>query len=495
MMTTRIWRGVRMRETQAGTDPDAPPRALSLPAAWDDRAAAALAELAPGEGSATLPRAADTWIRPVAARAREAGDPALADRLHALLLHRRGAPTMPVWAGAHDAAPGGLPGFTPGFVLNLPAFLDGVTGFDIPAFTEAIRTAATALRLGAPASGFALGFTDLDGLLAAIGVEYDSPAARDVAACLAALLRGTADLALAGDQPDLLSRIPTWPAPPRHCALPALAEAAAAARHLALQGAAGHPSTAICMPGPADALLGAETGGIAPAFSPVGPDGGLTRAASARLAAAGLAPEAALARVLEGEALLAPAGLAAHQAMHDAVAPYVHAMPERPVAGIRPAAPPVRRELPARRRGYTQKAALGGHRIYVRTGEYADGTLGEIHVSLPRESAPVRNLVENLAAAVSTGLQHGVPLEDYVAAFTLTRFGPAGRVEGDADIAHATSPLDYVFRNLAINYLGRCEVPEGIPEPNEAERLPLLPLDLPTQHRGRRPGLRLVSNG
>ena len=496
MTTTQIWRGVRMRETQAGADPDAPPRALSLPAAWDDRAAAALATLAPGDGSASLPRAADAWIRPIASRAREIGDPALADRLHALLLHRRAAPTMPVWSGGHDA-PGGPP---PGFVLNLPAFLDGATGFDIPAFTEAIRTAATALRLGAPASSgftpsFAIAFTDFDGLLAAIGVEYDSPAARDVAACLAALLRATADLALAGDQPDLLSRIPSWPPPPLHCAVPALAEAAAAARHLALQGAAGLPSTAITAPGPADALLGAETGGIAPAYSPVGPHGGLTRAACARLAAAGIMPEAALARVLQGEVLLAPMGLAAHQAMHDAVAPYVHMMPERPVAGARPASPPLRRELPARRRGYTQKAALGGHRIYVRTGEYADGSLGEIHVTLPRESAPVRNLVENLAAAVSTGLQHGVPLEEYVAAFTLTRFGPAGRVDGDADIQHATSPLDYVFRNLAINYLGRCDVPEGIPDPQEVETLPLLPLDLPTQYRGRRPGLRLVSNG
>src|ERR1700712_1308451 len=119
MTTTRIWRGVRMRETQAGIDPDAPSRPLTLPAAWDDRAAAALAELAPGEGRPPLPRAADAWIRPVALRAREAGDDALADRLHALLLHRRAAPTLPVWTGS-----GGAP---PGFVLNLPAFADGAT--------------------------------------------------------------------------------------------------------------------------------------------------------------------------------------------------------------------------------------------------------------------------------------------------------------------------------------------------------------------------------
>ena len=479
---------MRMRETEAGADPDAPPRPLTLPAAWDDRAAAALSALAPGEGRATLPRAADGWIRPVATRAREAGDPALADRLHALLLHRRAAPTMPVWNGATGAPPG--------FVLNLPCFLDGATGFDVPAFTEAIRTAATALRLGDPeAKHYAIGFTDLDGLLAAIGLDYDSPAARDVAACIAALLRATADIALAGEQPDLLSRLPTWPQPPARCALPALAEAAADARRTALLGSAGMPSTAIVVPGPADALLGAETGGIAPAFSPVGPDGALTRAAVARLAARGMAPEAALARVLQGETLLQPPGLAAHQAMHDAVALYMHAMPARPVAGARPAAPPLRRELPTRRRGYTQKAAVGGHRIYIRTGEYPDGSLGEVQISLPREGAALRGMMDSVAAAVSLGLQHGVPLEDYVTAFTLTRFGPAGRVEGDADVGHATSPLDYVFRNLAVCYLGHCTVPEGVPDPVEAETLPLLPLDLPTQHRARRAGLRLVSNG
>ena len=486
MTTTRIWRGVRMRETEAGADPDSPPRPLSLPAAWDDRAAAALAALAPGEGGTTLARAADTWIRPVATRARECGDSELADRLHTLLLHRRAAPTMPVWNGA-----AGMP---PGFVLNLPAFLDGGAGFDVPAFVAAVRTAATSLRLGDPgAARYAIGFTDLDGLLAATGIEYDSPAARDVAACLAALLRATADLALAGDQPDLLSRLPSWPVPPSRCALPALAEAAGAARVAALEGAAGMPSTAVVTPGPADALLGAETGGLAPAFSPVGPDGSLTRAAQSRLAARGLGPEAALARVLLGETVLEPPGLAAHQAMHDAVAPYMHAMPDRPVFGARPVAPPLRRELPARRRGYTQKAAVGGHRIYVRTGEYADGALGEVHVSLPREGAALRGMMDSVAGAVSLGLQHGVPLQEYVTAFTLTRFGPAGRVEGDTDVGHATSLLDYVFRNLAVNYLGRCDVPEGVPEPREPDLLPMLPLDLPDQRRGRRTGLRLVS--
>jgi ribonucleoside-diphosphate reductase alpha chain len=308
------------------------------------------------------------------------------------------------------------------------------------------------------------------------------------------LLRGTADLALAGEQPDLLSCLPSWPEPPPLRALPALAAAAVRARENALRGSSSLPSTAIGLPGPADALLGAETAGIAPAFSAVGHDGHLTRAAHARLSAQGLAPETALARILDGEPLLAPASLAAHQSMHDAVAPFFHAMPPRPAAGVVPAQPPRRRDLPARRRGYTQRSTIGGHRVYVRTEEYADGTLGEVHVTLPREGAVMRNMMDSVTAAVSLGLQHGVPLEDYVRAFTLTRFGPAGTVEGDGDVRHATSLLDYVFRHLAVNYLGGCAVPEGIPDA-EPDALPLLPLDLPTQTRARRPGLRLVANG
>ncbi len=488
MSSTRIWRGVRMRDTEAGADPDAPPRPLTLPASWDDRAAAALAALAPGAGPARLPRAADGWIRPLATRARLAGDPELADRLHALLLHRQAAPTAPIW-GAHED------GTVPGFVLNLPAFYEPAAGFDTGSFTEAVRTAATALRLSDPeATSFAIGFTDLDGLLAVLGLEYDSKAAREVAGNIAALLRATADVALAGEQPDLLSCMAGWPAPPPCGALPGLAVAAWQARALALRGATGVPSTALTAPGPADALLGAETGGIAPAFAAVSEGGTLTRAAQARLAAQGMTAEAALGRILSGESVLAPANLAAHQAMHDAVAPFMHAMPARPVEGALPSHPPRRRDLPSRRRGYTQRAAVAGHRVYVRTEEYPDGTLGEVHVTLPREGAVVRHMMDSVAAAVSLGLQHGVPLEEYVQVFTLTRFGPAGPVEGDADIGHATSLLDYVFRNLAVNYLGGCDVPEGIPEA-EPEPLPLLPMELPTQARARRPGLRLVSNG
>lgn len=114
-----------------------------------------------------------------------------------------------------------------------------------------------------------------------------------------------------------------------------------------------------------------------------------------------------------------------------------------------------RRKLPARRKGYTQKAVLGGHKIYVRTGDYEDGSLGEIFIDMHKEGAAFRSLMHNFAMAISIGLQYGVPLEEYVEAFTFTRFEPSGPVSGNDRIKIATSILDYIFRELAITYLGR----------------------------------------
>ena len=117
-------------------------------------------------------------------------------------------------------------------------------------------------------------------------------------------------------------------------------------------------------------------------------------------------------------------------------------------------------------RGDARRAWAGGHRFYVRTGEYADGTLGEVHVLLPRQGPALRGMMEALTAAVSLGSQHGMALQDYV------------------------------LRNLASRRLGGCPVPEAEPEPERAEPAagaPLLPLDPPTTPRGSRPGLRLVA--
>jgi len=114
-----------------------------------------------------------------------------------------------------------------------------------------------------------------------------------------------------------------------------------------------------------------------------------------------------------------------------------------------------RAKLPNRRQGYTQKAIVGGHKVYLRTGEFGNGRLGEIFIDMHKEGAAFRAMMNNFAIAVSLGLQYGVPLEEYVEAFTFTKFEPAGIVQGNDAIKNATSILDYVFRELAVSYLGR----------------------------------------
>jgi ribonucleoside-diphosphate reductase alpha chain len=488
-----------MRRVTVCADPDAPPRLITVPAAWDDMSAAALAGLVPGEEPVTLAAASDTWIRPVAERALRAGlEAPMSERLHRMLLLRHGAPSASIWQGREAAAPG--------FVLNLASFHDAANGFDAPAFAEAVETAVIALTLAAPAaSRLAVGVADLAGLLALVGIEYGSDESLVIARALAAILRGRAEAA-SGALARLFgagaAAAPGWPEPPIGTPLPGLAEAARAARQAAatVEGLRHVALTAIMQPGPADALLSVETGGIAPAFSPLAATGGLSRTARAWLAAKGISAETALAELLAGNDLLPVPSAAAHSAMHDAVAPFFHAMPARPETVRHSAHASRRRELPPRRAGYTQKAAVGGHRLYLRTGEYDDGSLGEVFVALHKEGAAFRGLMDNFAIAVSLGLQHGVPLEAYVGAFTFTRFGPAGVVEGDPAVARATSLLDYTFRHLAANYLGRCDIPEA--EAEEADTVgngsrdhaPLLPLDLPAESpRARRRGFRVVS--
>ena len=125
---------------------------------------------------------------------------------------------------------------------------------------------------------------------------------------------------------------------------------------------------------------------------------------------------------------------------------------ERIIERVRPQE---REKLPNRRKSYTQKATVGGHKVYLHTGEYEDGRLGEIFIDMHKEGAAFRSLMNNFAIAISLGLQYGVPLEEYVEAFTFTRFEPAGLVTGNETIKNATSVLDYIFRELAVSYLGR----------------------------------------
>jgi len=114
-----------------------------------------------------------------------------------------------------------------------------------------------------------------------------------------------------------------------------------------------------------------------------------------------------------------------------------------------------RAKLPDRRKGYTQKAMIDKHKVYLRTGEYMDGSIGEIFIDMHKEGAAFRSLMNNFAIAVSIALQYGVPLEEFVEAFTFTRFEPSGQVYGNTEIKFSTSVLDYIFKELAISYLGR----------------------------------------
>ena len=154
----------------------------------------------------------------------------------------------------------------------------------------------------------------------------------------------------------------------------------------------------------------------------------------------------------------------AEEIVAEVPAPAVPAPLTTNVDGFRP----VRRLLPARRRGVTQEAKVAGHKLYLRTGEYDDGTIGEIFIDLHKEGATMRSLMNCFAIAVSKGLQYGVPLQEFVDTFTFTRFEPQGMVDGHPNIKMATSVIDYVFRALGYDYLGRedlVQVPDVDHEP------------------------------
>ena len=336
---------------------------------------------------------------------------ALAAELHTLLLTRRVTPLERAWQGEPD-----------GFALNLARFHEPGFGVDGPALAAAARAVAAAQSyLG----GHTLALCDLDGLLALERLDYGCAAARVLTV-------------------DVVMRI-----------------------------ADVGPSLCARLPGAAEALLGAETGGVAPAFSPVRPDGGLSRAARARIAAAGMTTEAALAAVLAGADLFAPPSEAARNAMHDALSPWM-ALP-KPRPATRPQE--VRRELPAHPAGIARRVTIGGQRVFLRTGDHADGLPGEVTITLPQASPTARGWAEAFGHVLSLGLQHGVPVEEVALALANTRFGPAGAVEGDGGIRRATSPADYLARALAAAYAPHLTLPE--PEPEFAEEPPLLPLDMP----------------
>ncbi|MEE2986958.1 MAG: vitamin B12-dependent ribonucleotide reductase [Nitrospinota bacterium] len=145
-----------------------------------------------------------------------------------------------------------------------------------------------------------------------------------------------------------------------------------------------------------------------------------------------------------------------------AAAKMVHIMREREYKRV---------SLPHRRNGYTQKAVIGGHKVYLRTGQYKDGSLGEIFIDMHKEGAAYRSLMNCFAIAISLGLQHGVPLEEFVDAFVFTRFEPNGIVTGNDKITMATSTIDYIFRELAISYLGRNDLAQVTPDDLRADAI------------------------
>ncbi len=143
-----------------------------------------------------------------------------------------------------------------------------------------------------------------------------------------------------------------------------------------------------------------------------------------------------------------------------------------------------RRTLPAKRRGFTQKAKINGQALFLRTGEYSDGTLGEIFIDMAKEGATMRSMLNCFAIAISIGLQYGVPLEEFVEKFVFTRFEPSGMVE-HPNIKTTTSIIDFMFRSLAYEYLGRNDLVHVLDKP-EVENLGDKPWDQNTPTIGER---------
>ncbi|MGH6958198.1 MAG: ribonucleotide reductase, partial [Caulobacteraceae bacterium] len=165
-----------------------------------------------------------------------------------------------------------------------------------------------------------------------------------------------------------------------------------------------------------------------------------------------------------------------------------------PAPRKKPGASPPQAEryrLPPKRAGVTQEAKIGGLKLFLRTGEYADGQLGEIFIDMHKEGAAFRSLMNNFAIAISIGLQYGVPLEEFVDAFVFTRFEPAGEVGGNEAIRSATSILDYVFRELGVSYLDRDDLASVDPNELNADGLGLGVGDV----AGPQPVSRFISKG
>ncbi|KXV18192.1 vitamin B12-dependent ribonucleotide reductase [Acetobacter malorum] len=516
----RHWNGVLMSTLQAAADPDAPLRSVTLPAEWDADAASALAQLVPGTHAVDLATVASRWVDALTQ------DDATARSLVWLLLLRQAAPTEPVWSCEFDRPPG--------FLVNLAAFISPGEGFAAETFVAAIRLLSSVLRSAArttadqrngelplpdlfapapeaeapakpaakdsdeqPAPPVIAGdimLTNLDACLAGVGLDYDSEDGRAAACAIATLATLTAH---SGTGPESL------PLPPVRTVLPGLSETLRAVWReaaVATEAPLATVETGFSTCSAVDGLLGVEACGMAPVFSLLRPDGRLSPSTRNRLDARGFTTETALAGALAGEPVLPLPGPNAHMAMYRALTGFIDRMPARPDPTaqtlVRKLERGMRRALPPRHGGFTQKTSIGGHRLFLRTGEYEDGTLGELALNPTRESSMVKGLMESFGEAVSIGLQYGAPLEAYVSSFAYSCFGPSGTVEGDPVASYATSMLDYTFRALSDAYLDK-KLPDGPHQDSQMDPDPLLPLDFPAQESDpaprKRGSLRLVS--
>lgn len=478
-----VWEGLALARQIARADPDASLRRVALPLTWagDPDAAAALAALAPGCAPVTLPRAAEAWIVPLLSRGlaarvvTPAESPVLADALRTLLLARRAAPGPEVWGGGRRVEPR--------FVLNLPAFLDGPGAFDLDGFAEACALGVCALECltGAAAPRLRLGFCDLAGLLAALGLPYGGASARAVGAALAALARGAAEAESGRLAARLGARGPAallWPAPPAETAMPGLAEAARAAldRAAAAPGLRHAALLALAPADAAEALLGAETAGLQPAAGP-------TRAVLTEAGVVDWPTRAALRAAALGAdraaATLAPPAPAARTAMRDAVAAFLHAGPPPPAA-----LPDPPREKAAADPSPTTRVlrvSVGGQRVTLHAAEDPAGNLVGITFAAAGPPA-LRSMLDAVARSATLGLRAGIPLASLIDALLDDGHGAGGAVVGDAAVPHAASILDWAARRLAIDYLGDAPPPPPSPRPIAPAVpfvAPLLPFDLP----------------
>lgn len=455
-----------MRTLQIGTDPDSTIlRTVTLPSSWSDDAARALAELTPPhDGPVRLAAEAARWVDMIDATPRliqtEAEAPSVGRSLSCLLLMRHMAPNMALWQRQPDAQPG--------FVLRLSAFVQERI-FAAEQFVACLELACESLRrlhasrshersgnlpLFGEDSGQAeetagiIQLTDLDVMLAALGMDYDSDEARQFATAITALARIVTITGTGKPFPSV--KVPLFPALEQICS--------------AIVGSASGESLyspvmlGFSSPGPVDVLLGVEACGLAPVFSPVDEEGQLRLSTLNRLACRNLTSERALALALSGIPPLPQPEPQAHTNMQESLADFVDYLPPRPEPEIEEAVirleRGIRRLLPTRQGGFTQRTSIGGHRLFMQTSEFEDGTLGALNLTPSRETPMARGLMECLAQAVSIGLQFGAPLEAYVKQFAYTHFGPCGTVEGDQQTAYATSMLDYAFRTLSEAYLG-----------------------------------------